>query len=669
MKTIILPPRAILSMYCSVQATVLARRGMLLLMVLSMLTLFLLMGTLAIVVATRARNSAHAFADATNGARHTPVIARTVLDEALLTLVRGSADPKVRESVTESLLGDMYDDLDDNGRRQRASTTGTAASLYPRPFVDEAYDSYDAPDVSSPANPFLTNIALKTDGRPEAVLRPAFQRSGTNAPLPVEVDNDNDGLLDGVWLDNVFPSLTLPNGSEQKFRVSYLVMDLDGRLNVNTHGRGAGTNDTVAGKSAPASGAADLDPTFRGVIPADTSTLILSGTGGTQPLSSAGPDIQWRRRPTLGSSAQVDGRFGRSANTNTYAIRLDLEAARPALLAQSPTQNPFTLGELERVLRQFDTDANTLPPRLMVVLNDHAERARMRITTDSWDTVGERQNIEWEAANSGTKDEKQIWTEICDAIRRIEPNVPLADLRQWVANIIEFRDVDNGLTNFDGGIRGVEPRNVSPPIPSGPSPWDAGYFLSYAQVLAVPKGTKADWDARRAATPPLPLVSLAQEYPRILEALTVPSLFRPTITADPRREPGRINVNTCDQAAWETLLGRTEQNPFRISAATAAKTVGDVLTRQDLIYLPGTSVPDAERVNHATATRLANVATVRSHVFAIWITVEITTTGATTEDRSAHRLFAIVDRSIPVEYVEGQDRNVRDMIRLRRFLD
>ena len=643
------------------------RRGMLLLMVLSMLTLFLLMGTLAIVMATRARSSAMAFADATNGARHTSTMARTVLDEALLTLIRGSTEPTIYAAVTESLLGDMYDDLND-GARQRPSPTSTALSNYPRAFVDEAYDAPDDPAAqtdSSLANPFLTSISLKADGRPDAVLRPAFQRTGTNA-LPVEVDNDNDGILDGVWLKGIFPSLTLPNGSQQTFRVSYLVMDLDGRLNVNAHGRGAGTNSTITGKTAPAAGAADLDLASRGIIPSQTSTLILSGTGGLQPAPTASPDIQWRQPPSLGPSAQVDGRFGRSTNTDTYSIRLDLDAARPALLAQSTTHNPFTLGELERVLRQFDRDANTLPPRLMAVLNDHAERARMTITTDSWDTVGERRNIEWEAANSGTKDEKQIWTELCAAINLIEPKAPLADVRQWVANILEFRDVDNGLTNFDGGVRGVEPRNVSPAIPSGPTPWDAGYFLSYAQVLAVPKGTKADWDARPPGTP---LISLAQEYPRILEALTVPSLFRATIAADPRREPGRVNVNTCDQRTWETLLGKTETNPFRVSSTTAAKTIGDVLTRQDLIYLPNTAAPDAEKVDHAAATRLANVATVRSHVFAIWITVEVTTTAAAAEDRSRHRLFAIVDRSLPAEYVEGQNRDVRNTIRLKRFLD
>jgi hypothetical protein len=70
---------------------------------------------------------------------------------------------------------------------------------------------------------------------------------------------------------------------------------------------------------------------------------------------------------------------------------------------------------------------------------------------------------------------------------------------------------------------------------------------------------------------------------------------------------------------------------------------------------------------YSAAIRLANTATIRSHVFAVWITLETTDSGD--GSRTCHRLFAIVDRSIPVGFREGENLNVRDTIRLRRFLE
>jgi hypothetical protein len=83
----------------------------------------------------------------------------------------------------------------------------------------------------------------------------------------------------------------------------------------------------------------------------------------------------------------------------------------------------------------------------------------------------------------------------------------------------------------------------------------------------------------------------------------------------------------------------------------------------------GDALKGITSVDYSIANRLGNGATVRSHVFAIWITVQITNSSATDETPSCHRLFAIVDRSIPVTYAEGQNNNVRDMIRLQRFLN
>jgi hypothetical protein len=56
-------------------------------------------------------------------------------------------------------------------------------------------------------------------------------------------------------------------------------------------------------------------------------------------------------------------------------------------------------------------------------------------------------------------------------------------------------------------------------------------------------------------------------------------------------------------------------------------------------------------------------------VFAVWITVEMADSAALDEPKQYRRLFAIVDRSIPVGYSPGVNLNARDTVRLVRYLD
>jgi hypothetical protein len=78
---------------------------------------------------------------------------------------------------------------------------------------------------------------------------------------------------------------------------------------------------------------------------------------------------------------------------------------------------------------------------------------------------------------------------------------------------------------------------------------------------------------------------------------------------------------------------------------------------------------ESEFLRYATAIRLSNVATTRSSVFAVWITLKTTDSSPGASGPSYRRLFAIVDRSIPVGYSRGETLNSRDTIRLQRFLD
>lgn len=86
-----------------------ARRGVILLVILSLLTLFMMLGVTYLVIASRARATAKAFAVAASGSRN-PITARlgeTLTDEALLAVVRGSTNSTVTTG-SNSLLGDKY---------------------------------------------------------------------------------------------------------------------------------------------------------------------------------------------------------------------------------------------------------------------------------------------------------------------------------------------------------------------------------------------------------------------------------------------------------------------------------------------------------------------------------------------------------------------------------
>lgn len=53
---------------------------------------------------------------------------------------------------------------------------------------------------------------------------------------PWDVDNDNDGVPDSIWVDVGNPVQVAADGTRYKALVSYLIVDLDSRLNVNAHG-------------------------------------------------------------------------------------------------------------------------------------------------------------------------------------------------------------------------------------------------------------------------------------------------------------------------------------------------------------------------------------------------------------------------------------------------
>jgi len=184
-------------------------------------------------------------------------------------------------------------------------------------------------------------------------------------------------------------------------------------------------------------------------------------------------------------------------------------AATPSSVARD---NPFTPGELESVLRPYDADANKLPPRLVAMLGSAAEESRLKITTDSWDTTamtgsaaiilfgaqggnagwlqrnafntltisgstplsgviggevarGERFDLNRSLLASGTDTGlysianpyyrqrqayfKDLYTLLYALDRGSGGATPAAEIAQWVANVVEFRDADSVMTPFE----------------------------------------------------------------------------------------------------------------------------------------------------------------------------------------------------------------------------
>ena len=600
------------------------RRGALLLLVLTSLTFFMMIGTLMLITATRSRTSARAFSDAANSAATGSLQSRAMLDEALLLLLRGRKDETnvPAQMKGQSILEDMYGTdavsgqasapvrlteskglalftnyapilttsltnispapthcCDLNGRVLtfkpnpgdgdvasyrivRTTKSGNVLTAYlanmpqnrstvlPRQTSDivingrefcpsqatsnnEAYDSFDK-------DPWLARLELqasKVTSVPQASFAPA-------ANAPAQCDNDNDGVPDGVWISGTtgfFPDRPSPLGGVLKHELSFHVVDLDSRINLNAHGSLTpvitGSADWPATFNTPSGSVVTMTgiPPGLGFGPADISAsrIVATGAAGAIPgfpgrwsnICLAGTAAQQQqpsnsqRRPTpllgQGTSA-VDGRYGSDAggkrvpgradsavaplmqaslggtmaiggvtrligNSPTdlnarmrmfngpstagvptiyfftpdrlfndflespYQLRLDVdgprgqEIRRPSGKANAPTaDDPFTLAELERVLRQFDPDAGTLPPRLAAILDDFAERSRLTVTTDSWDTP----------AMAG-----DAMTRVRDSMRQFaEPAVPVDSLARGnkAANVYEAHspDVSAGL-RFD----------------------------------------------------------------------------------------------------------------------------------------------------------------------------------------------------------------------------
>ena len=103
---------------------------------------------------------------------------------------------------------------------------------------------------------------------------------GGNIVVPIwdvigrwDIDNDNDGVRDSVWVDLGDPIQITEDGRRYKPLYAILCVDLDSRLNVNAHG-------SIADSSLPYQRGSLLDPPLAGIIETPPGSGIYTAVKG-----------------------------------------------------------------------------------------------------------------------------------------------------------------------------------------------------------------------------------------------------------------------------------------------------------------------------------------------------------------------------------------------------
>ena len=451
----------------------------------------------------------------------------------------GTTNWSTVSSATAAPLGSGYGPAEINGmsgtRAWTSNTTwSTGTGLFPGPPVGAPLVVFATSGSSE--NPTLFTMT----GGPNS--RFAGERSGTNGsrysngqstPRLSDVEGRYGERAPDVW-SNIIPD-QLADATPTKYALpgSPLVDDSASRINdrrtvsgtasdnfgipsiwwTGTTGFNWGMSPIIAGTSQPLPrGTFNSPPDLHGRMRTITGSAVGSGT--------IVPQLQFAKAEWADTAAAG----ARETTDDPYEFRVDTRDGRGGMLFDPTTagsgtsassisrDNPFTPGELESVLRPYDIDTNKLPPRLAAMLGSVAEEARLKVTTDSWDTTaitgsaalvlfgtqsgstgwlqrtafdtlaiggstplsgiiggevarGERFDLNRPLAASGTANAgydagnvyyrqrqayfKDLYTLLFALDRGSGGATPAAEIAQWVANAVEFRDADSVMTPFE----------------------------------------------------------------------------------------------------------------------------------------------------------------------------------------------------------------------------
>jgi len=130
-------------------------------------------------------------------------------------------------------------DTNFNAMLNYARTTGGAIPSFHRPYLLRHLRGLSGYDQIKPA------IIM----RPSVAHHPSF--TGSNSGFdeffgPWDVDNDNDGVPDSIWIDAGLSPVSAPDGRLYKPLVAIYTLDMDGRINVNAVGSLENTRVTTS---------------------------------------------------------------------------------------------------------------------------------------------------------------------------------------------------------------------------------------------------------------------------------------------------------------------------------------------------------------------------------------------------------------------------------------
>ena len=258
----------------------------------------------------------------------------------------------------------------------------------------------------------------------------------------------------------------------------------------------ASYNWLASGSAAVATGTSQI--TSRGAYnsPPDLHGRMI--TTSTAASTDVVPQLFYAK-PEWGATEALD---------DPYETRLDPKAARNSQYTSSGgmTDNIYSIAELESVLRPYDRDTFQLPQRLSAMLGGVAEEAKLRVTTDSWDTTaitgtaagnirdwlrkaaadgvsplygsssvtgliggevarGERFNLnrpfndekpaDYLASHPYYVQRQAYFKDLYTLMVAVSGTASPPDLptrqkyAQWAANVVEFRDADSTMTPFE----------------------------------------------------------------------------------------------------------------------------------------------------------------------------------------------------------------------------
>ena len=205
----------------------------------------------------------------------------------------------------------------------------------------------------------------------------AIPAGSNNMLTQLDVDSDNDGVLDAIWIDIGLPDQTDSAGNTFRPLVAYRVTDLDGRLNVNAHGSYAdeAIQDAILNRSKPATsrgaGYGVAEVSLAGLFPTAATfpnyrNLLVSrytdprGTVNTPPL----PGSEDTSFSTLNSNQKL---FGYPTGGNIL-LTGDLFRTPGDLFAQSEIETGGTLASTNMTLPELPTPVAPTNPATAVEL-------------------------------------------------------------------------------------------------------------------------------------------------------------------------------------------------------------------------------------------------------------------------------------------------------------